>query len=87
MLAMSVEEAFELLCQDTLDSSVEEVLRRDDDGQITVAMQSLLRGVAALEAVREAAEEYLNDLDVEGVSTTAYLAAAVAAANPEATDE
>jgi hypothetical protein len=40
--------------------------------------------VAALEAVREAAEEYLNDLDVEGVSTTAYLAAAVAAANPEA---
>lgn len=50
----TIRAALDELARDSMDSSLAEVLERDDDGQITVAFQTIATGLVALEAEHSA---------------------------------
>lgn len=60
---LPLREAVETMCRDSLESSMAEVRERDDDGEITVAMQRIIE---ALDALESAPREWIDDADLWG---------------------
>lgn len=59
--------ALETICQDSLESSVEQVRQMDDDGEITTAMRALIRAADALEAISQQQPKTLETLRSHGI--------------------